>query len=69
MTEQPKRTDPSRPTSPKNAKGGGVFIMLALFIGVIAGIVYGQASIGMIVGLGFGVAIAVFVWLWDRRAR
>ena len=63
-------TEPHKPTeSPRaNKKGGGVFIVLALVIGVIAGIVLGQPSVGMAAGLGFGVAIALFVWLWDRRA-
>ena len=68
MIDPQKPNESPRPTAPKNAKGGGVFIVLALLIGVIAGIVYGQPSVGMAAGLGFGVAIALFVWLWDRRA-
>ncbi len=68
MTEPHKLTEPNRPAPPKSKKGGGVFIVLALVVGVIAGIVLGQPSVGMAAGLGFGVAIALFVWLWDRRA-
>ena len=68
MTEPHKPTESPRAAPPKNKKGGGVFIVLALVIGVIAGIVLGQPSVGMAAGLGFGVAIALFVWLWDRRA-
>lgn len=68
MTDPQKPAVPPRPNAPKNPKGGGVFIVLALAVGVIAGIVYGAPSVGMAAGLGVGLAIAVLVWLWDRRA-
>jgi hypothetical protein len=46
---------------------GGIFIALGLLFGAIAGVVMDQPSAGMVIGLGIGAAIAVAVWLFDRK--
>jgi hypothetical protein len=46
---------------------GGIFIALGLLLGAIAGVVMDQPSAGMVIGLGIGAAIALAVWLIDRK--
>ena len=46
---------------------GGIFIALGLLVGAIAGVVIDQPSAGMITGMASGAAIAVLVWLFDRK--
>lgn len=46
---------------------GGIFIALGLLIGVIGGIAMNEPSAGMVVGLAIGSAIAVIIWLSDRK--
>lgn len=46
---------------------GGIFIAFGLLIGAIGGVVMDQPSAGMVIGLGIGAAIAVIVWLFDRK--
>lgn len=46
---------------------GGIFIFLGLLIGAIAGVYFNEASIGMMSGFAIGSAIAIAVWLMDRR--
>lgn len=48
-------------------QGGGFLIALALIIGAIVGTIYGEPSIGLVVGLGAGILLAVLMWLRDRR--
>jgi hypothetical protein len=58
-----------RPTDRHPSKGmaGGFFILVALIIGSIIGIIYNEPSMGMVGGLATGIAIAVAIWLIDRR--
>ena len=53
-------------TSPRNPTGGGIFIALGAGIGVFAGRLYGQTSIGLVAGVAIGTAIALFLW-WRER--
>ncbi len=46
---------------------GGIFVALGLLVGAIAGIAMNQPSAGMIVGFGLGSAIALLIWLFDRK--
>lgn len=54
-------------TSPKTPRSAGVFLALAILAGTVIGIFQGEPSIGFLVGTGIGIAIAVAVWLLDRR--
>lgn len=51
----------------KRPRSAGALLALAIMAGTIIGIFMGQPSIGFLGGLGIGVAIAVAVWLADRR--
>lgn len=46
---------------------GGFFIAIGMLGGAIIGLVYRQPSLGMVLGLGAGVLIALAIWLLDRR--
>ena len=46
---------------------GGLFLMLAIVAGTIWGVASSQAMLGVLSGTGAGIAIAVVVWLIDRR--
>jgi predicted lipid-binding transport protein (Tim44 family) len=50
-----------------SGRAGGAFIALGLLAGPIAGAFYGQPIIGLLIGFTLGVAIAVAIWLGDRK--
>jgi hypothetical protein len=50
-------------------QAGGFIIAVAIVAGTIIGGLNGQPSIGLLAGLGLGVAAALAVWLVDRRRR
>lgn len=54
------------PQKPANASAGGVFIALGLMIGAVVGIRTGEASLGMVVGIGTGMLAALAVWVIRR---
>jgi hypothetical protein len=55
------------PTPSPNA--GGFLIAGATILGAILGVVFGQPTIGTLVGAALGVAGALIVWLRDRARR
>lgn len=48
---------------------GGFLLILAIFAGFAGGIMTGQLFLGSVVGLAGGTALAIAVWLIDRRRR
>lgn len=46
---------------------GGVFIALGMLTGAGFGVYWGQPSLGMVIGLGVGIAAALLVWLLNRQ--
>jgi hypothetical protein len=46
---------------------GGIFIALGLLFGAIAGIALDQPSAGMLTGMAVGIAIALIIWVIDRK--
>jgi hypothetical protein len=55
-------------TSPTNSpRAGGCAIALLALVGAVIGNIYHQPSIGLIAGVGLGAAIALGLWLKDRR--
>ncbi|MCM8729485.1 hypothetical protein ACFO8O_00690 [Hephaestia sp. GCM10023244] len=51
----------------KSPVAGGALIALSLFIGIIGGLALDQPTQGFLVGLAAGIAMAVVVWLIDRK--
>jgi UDP-N-acetylmuramyl pentapeptide phosphotransferase/UDP-N-acetylglucosamine-1-phosphate transferase len=47
--------------------GGGIFIVIGIATGTAIGTAEGQPTIGVIGGGLVGIAIAVIVWLRDRK--
>jgi hypothetical protein len=46
---------------------GGCLLFASIMIGVAAGVLLRQPSIGFLAGLGIGLALLALVWLRDRR--
>lgn len=57
MTDQPPRRSPL---------GGGILLALGAIIGAFAGGYQGQPSLGLVIGLAAGAALAIAAWVRDR---
>jgi len=55
-------------TTPKPL-AGGFFLFVAITAGLVWGAATGQAMRGVLLGTTVGLALAVIVWLVDRRRR
>jgi hypothetical protein len=51
----------------RNARGGGFFLVIAIFTGLIAGIAMHSPIRGVIAGTVVGILAAMTLWLADRR--
>jgi hypothetical protein len=51
----------------RNAHAGGIFLFVAPLVGVMYGIGRGDPIKWMLVGFAIGLAVAIAVWLFDRR--
>ena len=58
---------PEPPVSRPPMQGGGCLIAAGLIIGPVVGLLVGQTSLGLLVGLAAGVVGALAVALLDRR--
>ncbi|MFZ5747210.1 MAG: hypothetical protein ACOY45_06075 [Pseudomonadota bacterium] len=54
---------------PKSPMAGGCLLAATTVLGAVIGFFEGQPTIGMLIGLGAGVALSVAVWLVDRQRR
>lgn len=52
--------------SGKASRAGGAILAFTIIAGAVVGNHYGQPSMGMLIGTGIGVAIAVALYLMDR---
>ena len=52
----------------RSSRAGGSIIAISILVGAVAGIVAGEPSIGFLVGAAFGAAVAMLLWLRDRKA-
>lgn len=50
----------------KPPTGAGAIIAFLVLAGAIGGGFLGQPSIGLLAGLGLGIAIAIILWLRER---
>jgi len=55
-------TSPSSPP-PRSPMAGGAPLALLTLLGPIVGGLLGQPSIGLLVGFGLGVLVAILIWL------
>ncbi|MGH6615434.1 hypothetical protein [Sphingomonas sp.] len=51
----------------RSPAGGGFLIALGAVLGAIIGLFLQQPTAGFLIGSGGGIAIAVAIWLLDRR--
>ena len=51
------------------SRGGGIFMVLGLAIGLAIGAARGQPSAGLLIGLAAGSAVALTMWLSDRKRQ
>ena len=52
----------------KTTHAGGCFLMIAILLGFLGGLSMRDPLLGTLIGTGIGIAIAVVVWLVDRRS-
>jgi hypothetical protein len=48
-------------------QAGGFFLMLCIVAGFPLGLAIGNPMKGILIGTGAGIALAVLLWLLDRR--
>jgi hypothetical protein len=48
---------------------GGIFLFLGPVIGTLYGIGRGEPILWMLYGFGIGIALAILIWLMDKRKR
>jgi hypothetical protein len=53
--------------NPRSPLAGGIFLFLGPVIGAAYGVEVGQPIAWMLAGFGVGVAIALAIWLFDRK--
>ena len=53
--------------STPSSAAGGFLIATGALGGAAVGFAYGEATPGFLIGTGAGIAIAVLIWLVDRR--
>ncbi len=51
----------------RNARAGGIYLMMGILGGFALGAVTGQTMVGALAGTALGIAGALLVWLLDRR--
>lgn len=66
MSEPPSPNSRPRPDSRPRMAGGAPIALLTM-AGVIIGGLLGQPSLGLLVGLGIGVIIAIIIWRMGPR--
>ncbi len=53
--------------SGKASRAGGFVIAMTIMAGALIGAHHGQPSLGVVIGTGIGVALALGLYLYDRR--
>ncbi|OYY72431.1 hypothetical protein [Sphingomonas sp. 28-63-12] len=52
---------------PRNPAAGGFPIAIGAMIGAFGGAFFGESTRGLILGTTIGIALAIIIWLRDRR--
>lgn len=53
----------------RSTRAGGCLLVVAICGGVFLGVLFDQPTIGTLIGIAAGIAIATAVWLIDRKRR
>jgi hypothetical protein len=53
----------------RTSRAGGCFLTLCILAGFPLGLAIGNPMKGVLIGTGLGIALAVVLWLIDRRRR
>jgi hypothetical protein len=53
--------------TPRNTSAGGVLIAIGAIGGAAIGLLHGQPTIALLIGLGLGIVAAIAIWLRDRQ--
>lgn len=48
---------------------GGIFLFLGPVVGTLIGVSRNEPILGMLLGFGAGAALALIIWIIDRRKR
>ena len=51
----------------RNARSGGIFLTVGIFVGAGVGIAAGNPMNGILIGTAVGAGAALLLWLLDRR--
>jgi hypothetical protein len=51
----------------RSTQAGGCLLVVAILGGVFLGVIFDQPTIGTLIGIATGIAIATVFWLIDRR--
>ena len=51
----------------RSAQAAGFILAISILAGAVAGSIVGQPSIGFLLGLATGLAVAILFWLIERR--
>lgn len=65
---RPSDDPPAPPPGRKEPLAGGAPLALSIIVGVIAGGLAGQPTVGFLAGLAVGIVIALAIW-WPGRNR
>ena len=52
---------------PSSTRAGGCFLTICILLGFPLGLSMGNPLKGVLIGTGVGIALAVLLWLIDRR--
>jgi hypothetical protein len=52
----------------RSTRAGGFFLTICILGGFVAGVASGNAMQGVLIGTAVGAALAMTLWLVDRRA-
>ncbi|WP_109807571.1 hypothetical protein [Sphingosinithalassobacter portus] len=52
-----------------NSISGGFPLAVCVIVGAIAGFLSGEPSMGLMIGAAIGIAIALTIWVVDRRRQ
>lgn len=53
--------------TPRTTRAGGCFLTVCILAGFVSGVAVNNPMKGVLIGTGAGIALALLLWLIDRR--